>query len=62
MDDILDCRDRVNALTGCFLLRVTLTGPCWEISSMMRRNGISWRVAILRAIYSASVVDNAISD
>jgi len=47
---------------GCFCRRVTAIGPWFESSDMMRRSGSNCRVAMLRAIYSASVVERVISD
>ena len=53
---------RVKACTGCFGERVTLIGPSSVISFMIRRSGINCLVAMLSAMYSASVVERAISD
>ena len=57
-DGGVDYRDGVKPWTGCFMLNVMLIGPRRVISSMIRRRGMSWRLAMLKA----RVVERAISD
>lgn len=57
----VDVKERVNVDIGCEPFRVAAMGPKVDSSAMMRQRGSNYRVAILRAIYSASVVGRAIS-
>ena len=57
----LDRRDGVKVDIGCFSLRVTAIGPKLDSSVIILYSGSSCRVAMLRAMYSVSVVASAIS-
>jgi len=46
---------------GSVELKETAIGPKLDNSAMIRRSGSNCRVAVLKAMYLASVVDRAIS-